>query len=195
MPRHITTERIPASEDRPELELRRSTRRRKTANAYARDGVIVVQLPAGLPAGREERIVEDLVRRVTGVHRAEAVGGDEELQRRAELLADRYLDGVRPTSVRWSNRMDRRHGSCTTTDRTIRISDRLAACPAYVLDYVLVHELAHLEVPGHPPDFWALVERYPEAARARGFLEGLAHAAATPAPPTTVARAEETRPR
>lgn len=182
MPGHITTERIPATDGRPALELRRSTRRRKTVNAYARDGVIVVQLPAGLRAEREERIVDDLVRRVTGAHRAEAVGGDEDLQRRAERLADRYLDGVRPTSVRWSNRMERRHGSCTTVDRTIRISARVAACPEYVVDYVLVHELAHLEVPGHPPEFWELVERYPQGARARGFLDGMAHAAAEPRP-------------
>jgi predicted metal-dependent hydrolase len=180
--RHITTERIPATNGRPALELRRSSRRRKTANAYARDGVIVVQLPAGLPREREERIVDDLVRRVTGAARAEEVGGDEELLRRAERLADRYLDGVRPASVRWSDRMERRHGSCTTIDRSIRISSRLASCPGYVLDYVLVHELAHLRVPGHPPAFWELVERYPEAARAKGFLEGLSHAAAEPCP-------------
>ena len=44
--------------------------------------------------------------------------------------------------------------------------------PAYVLDYVVVHELAHLVVPGgHPPEFWELVRRYPRTERAMGYLE------------------------
>ena len=48
--------------------------------------------------------------------------------------------------------------------------------PDWVLDYVLVHELAHLVVPGHGPQFWSLVDRYPRTERARGYLEGVAAA-------------------
>jgi hypothetical protein len=39
-----------------------------------------------------------------------------------------------------------------------------------VLDYVIVHELAHLVVHGHGPAFWKLVNKYPLGERARGFL-------------------------
>jgi hypothetical protein len=46
--------------------------------------------------------------------------------------------------------------------------------PPWVIDYVLVHELVHLLVPGHGADFWALVARYPRTERAKGFLEGVA---------------------
>ena len=49
--------------------------------------------------------------------------------------------------------------------------------PSWVVDYVLVHELAHLQIPGHGADFWALVDHYPRAQRARGYLEGVAAAA------------------
>jgi hypothetical protein len=49
--------------------------------------------------------------------------------------------------------------------------------PPWVIDYVLVHELAHLLVPRHGLDFWALVDRYPRTERARGYLQGVAAAA------------------
>lgn len=99
-------------------------------------------------------------------------GGDAELRARADRLADRYLDGVRASDVRWSPRMQHRWGSCTPATGQIRISDRLAVVPDLVLDYVLVHELAHLLVTGHPPRFHALVARYPHTDRARGYLDG-----------------------
>lgn len=176
----VTIERWPASEGRPALELRRSHRRRRTASAHTRDGVVVVQLPAGLPTAEERRLVERLVGRVTGAARVEAAGGDAELTARAHALADRFLGGVRARAVRWSHRMQRRHGSCTPEDGTIRISHRLAGYPGYVLDYVLVHELAHLQEPNHSPAFWALVAGYSQTERARGFLEGAAYAAGLP---------------
>lgn len=181
--RGVTVERRPGGtgpdgEPRPPIEIQRSRRRRKTVSAYARDGVIVVQVPAGLPRDREEVLVADLVDRVTGRERAEEVGGDEELAARAAHLADRYLDGVRPTSVRWSDRMRRRYGACGSIDGDIRISRRLARCPDYVIDAVLIHELAHLQAPGHGRDFTELVSRFPHHERAEGFLEGMAHAAA-----------------
>ena len=48
--------------------------------------------------------------------------------------------------------------------------------PDYVIDYVLLHELAHLLVPGHGPAFWRRLAGYARLERARGFLEGAAQA-------------------
>lgn len=73
--------------------------------------------------------------------------------------------------------MRTRWASCTPADGTIRVSDRLRDVPSWVLDYVLVHELAHLLVPGHGADFWAIVRSYPKTERAIGYLEGLSAAA------------------
>jgi catechol 2,3-dioxygenase-like lactoylglutathione lyase family enzyme len=102
---------------------------------------------------------------------------DEELVRRATALARRYRLPA-PTSVRWSDRQGRRWGSCTPSTGSIRVSARLATAPSWVLDYVVVHELAHLSVPAHDARFHALVSRYPRSQRAQGFLDawGLAPA-------------------
>jgi hypothetical protein len=165
------------------LEIHRSPRRRRGAEAHARDGVIVVRLPAGMAGTDEEWVIGQLVRRLTGAQRAAELGGDEALAQRAQVLADRYLGGVRPTSVRWSGRMGRRYGSCTPSEGTIRISRDVAGMPCFVRDYVLLHELAHLRVAEHSPAFHALLAVYPDRDRARGYLEGFAAgrlAAATP---------------
>ena len=107
---------------------------------------------------------------------------DQELADRAAELSAKYLDGrARPSSVRWSNNQGRRWGSCTLLDGSIRISTRLQGMPSWVLDYVLLHELAHLLHAGHGPDFWAELDAYPRTARARGFLEGYAYGADRPA--------------
>jgi predicted metal-dependent hydrolase len=76
--------------------------------------------------------------------------------------------------VRWSTNQGRRWGSCTPSDATIRISDRVRGMPRWVLDYVLLHELAHLVEPGHGAEFWKLLEAYPRTERARGWLDGFA---------------------
>ena len=100
---------------------------------------------------------------------------DAQLRTRSAELSQRYLGGqARPTSIRWVTNQNSRWGSCTPADGTIRISTRVKGMPGYVLDYVILHELAHLLAPGHGPDFWALLEGYPRLERARGYLEGVA---------------------
>jgi predicted metal-dependent hydrolase len=102
---------------------------------------------------------------------------DDELMRRATELSARYLSGgARPSSVRWVDNQQSRWGSCTPADGTIRVSARLRGMPGYVLDYVLLHELAHLLRAAHDERFWALLQGYPRLEGARGYLEGYAAA-------------------
>ena len=143
----------------------RSKKRRKTVEARQVDGVLRVSIPAAMTRTEEEKWVAVMVRRME--RRSAAATTD--LAERAGRLAARF-DLPRPHSIRWSDNQQWRWGSCTPADGTIRISSRLAKEPGWVLDYVIVHELAHLAVPGHNRDFWALVSRYPKAERARGFL-------------------------
>ena len=98
---------------------------------------------------------------------------DLALSQMAATLFEKYLADFdeRPAAITWRT-MRERWGSCTTSDRTIRISLRLNGAPDYVVGCVLFHELIHLRVPGHGVDFQAYLERYPDKDRAEAFLEG-----------------------
>jgi predicted metal-dependent hydrolase len=102
--------------------------------------------------------------------RRDRLNEDGELARRAADLADRYVDGVRPSVISWVDNQKSRWGSCSPQDRTIRLSLELSSYPAWVRDYVIVHELAHLIVADHSASFWRIVNRYPLTERARGYL-------------------------
>lgn len=162
------------------VDIVRSRRRKRTVSAY-RDGErTVVLLPAGMARPDEERWVADMLQRLAA-REARQRTGDGDLMARARSLSSRFLAGrAEPLSVRWVGNQRGRWGSCTPSDRTIRLSDRLQGMPPWVVDYVLVHELAHLLVPAHGADFWALVDAYPRTERARGYLEGVAAAAGLP---------------
>ena len=162
--------------EQPVVEVRRSKRRRLTVAAYREDGKVVVLVPARFTRAEEQRWVSTMLARLERSERRRRPS-DAALTERAAALNERYLDGrATPASVRWVDNQLSRWGSCTPADRTIRLSTRLQGMPPWVVDYVLVHELAHLVEAGHGTAFWSLVDRYPKAERARGFLEGYAAA-------------------
>lgn len=167
----------------PDVEVRRSKRRRRTVSAYRDGDRIVVMIPASLSRAEEAEWVQTMVARLekSELRRRPT---DQVLLQRALGLSDRYLGGLAtPESVRWVENQKSRWGSCTPGDRTIRLSARLQGMPGWVIDYVLVHELAHLLEPGHDASFWAWVERYPHAERAKGYLLGWSTAAKLDLPP------------
>ena len=169
--------------DRPAVEVRRSKRRRRTVSAYREGERIVVLVPASLSRREEADWVEEMVSRLERSERRRRPS-DEELLARAVVLNDRYLGGIAvPDSVRWVDNQQARWGSCSPSDRAIRLSTRLQGMPGWVVDYVLVHELAHLIEAGHDARFWAWVDRYPHTDRAKGYLEGWSAAAQVEPPP------------
>lgn len=147
------------------VEVIRSARRRKTVQARMVGDVMHLSIPARMSRAEEDRWVSEMSRRMERRYSSSRI----DLDRRARELATR-LGLERPASIRWVDNQESRWGSCTPIDRTVRISSRLAREPGWVIDYVIVHELAHLSVHGHGSRFWALVGRYPLAERARGFL-------------------------
>lgn len=158
-----------------QIEVRRSRRRTRTVSAFEEGGRVVVAIPAHLSTQDERYWVDRMVERRERSRRRRS--SDTALAGRARELSARYLDSrARPASVSWTSNQNTRWGSCTPSRGTIRISDQVQPMPRWVQDYVLLHELVHLLVPGHGPDFWTLVERYPDMPRARGFLDGVAFA-------------------
>ncbi|MFB7059111.1 M48 metallopeptidase family protein [Streptomyces vinaceus] len=165
------------------VEVRRSARRRRTVSAYREGDRTVVLIPARMSEAEERRWVGVMLDKLAAQESKRTLG-DAELTERAERLSEQYFGArARPRSVRWVTNQNTRWGSCTPAEGSIRLSHRLQGMPEYVVDYVLLHELAHLLVPGHGPRFWELLEAYPRTERARGYLEGVVAAERLPKVP------------
>jgi predicted metal-dependent hydrolase len=64
-----------------------------------------------------------------------------------------------------------RWGSCTPNDNVI-FNWRLIKAPMFVIDYVVVHELAHLIESNHTPEFWNIVRaQAPGMEKAKAWLQ------------------------
>jgi metallopeptidase YgjP-like protein len=160
------------AEAAPRVEVRVSARRRKTSEARWEGDRIVVSLPAHLDLESRQSTIDWLVERLMTKHRLPAGLSNDDLLVRAIALSDRYLVGARPSSVRWVTNQTARWGSCSYYSGDIRVSHRLRAVPEWVLDSVLVHEVAHLTYPDHSPDFHRLAAGYPRHDEAAVFLAG-----------------------
>jgi len=161
----------PGAEDEfARVEVRRSSRRKKTISAELVGDVLVVSVPERLSRAEEQEWVVRMTERMAVRRRRERLNDEGALTRRAAELGDLYLGGIRPRSIEWVDPQKSRWGSCSPADGTIHLSLALAQFPGWVRDYVIVHELAHLIVPDHSERFWELVGRYPMTERARGFL-------------------------
>ncbi|WP_205327396.1 M48 family metallopeptidase [Glycomyces sp. YM15] len=167
----------------PPVEVRRSPRRRATVAAYEERGRVVVMIPDAFSETEEREWIDHMLARLKSREARDGRASDTALRERAIRLARRFYpehpECATPRSVRWVDNQQRRWGSCTPSDGTIRISRRIMMMPSWVIDYVLLHELAHLVHPDHSRPFWDMVARYTKAERARGYLEGIADAEAS----------------
>jgi hypothetical protein len=135
----------------PPVRIVASRKRRRTVSARLRSGVLELLVPAWMPSKRSRP-------------------SDECLLERARVLNDRLFGGrLRWTSIGYAG-MQHTWGSCTFTNGAIRIARRAASLPAWVIDYLIVHELAHLEHSDHGPAFHEMENRYPLTERAKGYL-------------------------
>ena len=150
----------------------RSRRRTKNVSAYRAGGRIVVSIPARMSKADERALVPEMVAKIRAQEAAVTMTESALAARISELLHELAPEiSLRPADVAW-RAMRERWGSCTSVDRTIRISDRLKGAPDFAIDYVLFHEAIHLEHSDHGPVFKELLARFPKAELASAYLDG-----------------------
>ncbi len=153
----------------------RSRKRKRTVSARIVDGVLELSVPSWLSVREEAEFVDRMQQRFA----RKKARSSTDLEGRSAALAAAY-DLPRPSSIRWVSNQTTRWGSCTTSDASIRLSDRLQGMPDWVIDAVLVHELAHLVEADHGPAFKTLEARFPRQVEATAFLDGVTWARSHP---------------
>ena len=162
----METNQVPFS---PPVRIVASRRRRRTVAARLRSGVLELLVPDWMPHAERERWAEEMRRRIER-RMVRTRPSDEKLAARARVLNDRHFGGrLRWTSIAYTE-LTHLWGSCTFTTGAIRIAARAASLPDWVIDYLVVHELSHLEHSDHGPAFHEMENRYPLTERARGYL-------------------------
>ena len=157
---------------KPDVEVRRSQRRHRTVSAYRDGGRVVVLIPDQFTRAEEREWVDKMLDRLAAAGRPRAAHRRRADRPRRCAWPHRYLPdhpaASHPASVRWVANQNGRWGSCTPADGTIRISDRIADMPEWVVDYVVLHELVHLVVPATTPSSgrWSAAIRRPSAPAA-----------------------------
>ncbi|OUM39857.1 M48 metallopeptidase family protein [Arthrobacter sedimenti] len=172
----------PPGPGRLPVEVRRSARRKRTVSADIRDGVLRVSIPGHFSASQERHWVERMVERMSAKYFAAPAIDDDRavpaLLQRAGRLAEQYLGGRGvPATIGWVTNQNSRWASATPAHRSIRLSHKLQGMPDWVVDYVILHEMAHLIEPSHNAAFWDLLITYPRTETAKAFLDGAAFAA------------------
>ena len=156
-----------------EYELRRSDRRSLSAEVKP-DGGVIVHAPRLLPKSYIDSFVrENGSRLLVMIEKAKARAAahpepDEAELKRLRAQAKAYLPGrvayyekimgLHPTAVR-VNAAKTRFGSCSAQN-SLNFSCRLMQYPTEAIDYVVVHELAHIAHHDHSPAFYALIAKY-----------------------------------
>ena len=155
-----------------EIIVIRSARRKRNISAYRQGGRIIVSIPARMSKADEHAIVPEMIAKIRSQENSRIPSEERLMERTIELMASLAPEiTARPASINWRT-MRERWGSCTSVDRTIRISDRLKLAPDYALDYVLFHEAIHLAHFDHGPEFTEVLGRFEGAEQASAYLDG-----------------------
>jgi predicted metal-dependent hydrolase len=145
----------------------RSRKRKRTVSARLIDGEIELSVPSWM----SDREASEFAERMQARFARKNTQTSLDLADRAAKLAKRH-DLPTPASIRWVSNQKTRWGSCSFADASIRLSDRMVGMPEWVVDAVIVHELAHLVHPDHGAAFKALETRFPRQDEASAFLDG-----------------------
>lgn len=130
-----------------------------------------VYAPAEISDAELKNAIDSLKRRLKNKKLKDNIDRVSGLKTIAERINREHFNGrLRIESIEYSTNQLRSFGCCNYKTQRIRISHRLAQMPAWVRDYVILHEMAHLIEPNHSKSFWDIVYRYKLTERAKGYL-------------------------
>ncbi|MDH7507573.1 MAG: M48 family metallopeptidase [Candidatus Thermoplasmatota archaeon] len=153
-----------------DIEIKRSKRRKKTVEARFVKNKLVIYLPEGMNKSDEKKWINKMIKWGERRKTQKKLNKNKQLLIRSQKLSKKYFNGKLDFSIKFVSNQKSRFGSCSIRTKSIRISDKLAKVPQWVLDYVIIHEIAHLIYPNHSNKFWEKVNQYKYAERARGYL-------------------------
>ena len=149
-------------------------KRRTMSLQLDRDGNAVVRAPYGVKKEFIDRFVaehEDWLTRAREKQQARRLAHPEPTDEERKALIARAKEYLPRRTAHWSAVMElvpagikitsarTRFGSCSSKN-SICFSWRLMLYPPEAIDYVIVHELAHIRHHDHSPAFYALIEQY-----------------------------------
>lgn len=140
-----TGDSIPLFDETYTLWVEHSQQRRPSVKVKA-GHKLVMTIPEGADLALQEQLLDAWYR--------------QELKRVIPRYIARYEPKMGVAVAQWGvKKMKTRWGSCNITARRIWLNLELASKPSQCLEYVVVHELAHLLEAGHTPRFWAFVDK------------------------------------
>jgi predicted metal-dependent hydrolase len=151
------------------VEIIRSKKRKNTIQAKIVNEKLYIFLPSNMPDIEEKKWIQKMIKWKENKKEL----NNNLLQKRAKELNKTYFNNSLDFNIKFVTNQKKRFGSCSNSTKSIRISDRLAKAPKWVLDYVIIHELAHLVYPNHKKKFWEIVNKFKYTERAKGYLIAL----------------------
>ena len=148
------------------------SRRKSVSIEVKPSGEIIVRAPFWLS---QKKIDEFVLSKTNWLEKAQkrveerkSFEPDIEECKRLKKLAQEYIPtrvcefskimGLTPTGIKITSAKTR-HGSCSGKN-SLCFSYRLMRYPKAAVDYVIVHELAHIKHKNHQKEFYTLIEKY-----------------------------------
>ncbi|PID29536.1 MAG: hypothetical protein CR982_02400 [Candidatus Cloacimonadota bacterium] len=150
--------------------VKRSKKRRKTVQIQIKDDEIIVLAPESISNEELNFFIE---KAVSNFEKKKSIKNSENyLKERALFLKKKFfVENLPNFELYYSTKMGRGSwGICYSSRGVITLNHKLSTYPEWVLDYVIVHEMAHFIYQDHSRKFWEIVSRYPLKERAIGFL-------------------------
>lgn len=124
--------------------------KRKTSGGRLKGGIITLTMSDDLNANERSKAIGSLLSRLVAADQLPYI------QERVQALNQQFFQKrIKSIKLKYTHS---RWGSCSHSGN-INLSTRLLFAPQAVIDYVIIHELAHLIEQNHSHRFWALVEK------------------------------------